>query len=133
MEASFECATVWLHYTPDVESVERQSSLPAPVDEAWQLVTDLESWFDADVEGEVALGEVVRIGGRRAVIERIDEGVRLTFRWLGEDPSRVDIELEPSGDETTVRIKETRIESAVTPVPEIGFATAGSTVGGSPR
>jgi hypothetical protein len=122
-----------LHYTPDMESVEREISLPASREEAWGIVTDLEQWFDQRVEGEVALGEVFRLGGRRAVIERFDAPERLTFRWLGEDPSRVDITLEPHGDGTLVRITETRIEPAVTPRPEIGFARRGSAVGGPLR
>jgi len=108
-------------YTRVVETVEREIALPASPDEAWSSVTDLGLWFGSDVDGEVALGEVVRIGERRAVIERVDEPQRLTFRWLGEDPSRVDITLEPNEGGTIVRVSETRIESAVSPTPRIGF------------
>jgi hypothetical protein len=104
-----------------MESVERAVTLPASPDEAWQLVRDLGAWFGPDVEGEVAPGGVVRVGGRRAIVERMDEPERLTFRWLDDDPSRVDITLEPDGDETIVHIEETRIEPAVTPKQEIGF------------
>jgi hypothetical protein len=104
-----------------MESVERTISLPTPPDEAWQLVVDLGQWFASDVTGHVALGEVPRIDGRRAVIERMDELSRLTFRWLGEDPSRVDITLSEAEDGTIVSVIETRIEAAVTPTPEIGF------------
>jgi uncharacterized protein YndB with AHSA1/START domain len=105
-----------------MESVERDILLPAPPDEAWRLVCDLGDWFASDITGEIALGEVVRTDGRRAVVERVDPPHRLTFRYLGEDPSRVDITLEGTPDGTLVRVTETRIEPAVTPKPEIGFA-----------
>jgi uncharacterized protein YndB with AHSA1/START domain len=104
-----------------VEAIEKQILLPVPPDEAWDLVADLGGWFGADVDGAVELGEIVRIGGRRAVIERVDEPSRLRFRWLGEDPSRVDITLDPKPDGTTVHVIERRIEPAVTPEPQIGF------------
>jgi uncharacterized protein YndB with AHSA1/START domain len=104
-----------------VESVKREITLPASPEEAWDFVTDLGAWFDGAVEGNLAPGEPVHIGERRAVIERLDEPSRLTFRWLGEDPSRVDITLEPTDDGTEIRVTETRIESAVTPTPQIGF------------
>jgi len=107
-----------------VEYVEREITLPGDPEAAWESVADLEGWFATEVEGEIALGEVVRIDGRRAVIERLDAPERLTFRWLGTDPSRVDIALEPdpaTPNGTVVHIEETRIEPAVTPTPEIGF------------
>jgi hypothetical protein len=104
-----------------VESVEREITLSAAPDEAWDRVIDLGDWFATEVSGEIALGEVVRIDGRRAVVERLDEPKRLTFRWLGPDPSRVDITLEELPNETLIRVTETRIEPAVTPTQEIGF------------
>jgi hypothetical protein len=107
-----------------MESVEREVTLPVGPAAAWEWVADLGDWFNAPIEGDVALGEVVRIGGRRAVVERVDEPQRLTLRWLGDDPSRVDITLEPDEDGTRVHIEETRIEPGVTPRPEIGFALA---------
>jgi hypothetical protein len=105
-----------------MESVEREITLPADPAGAWQTVIDLGAWFGGEVEGEIALGEVIRIGGRRAIIERIDEPRHLTFRYLDDDPSRVDIVLDPAPDGTRVHIEERRIEPAVTPRPEIGFA-----------
>ncbi len=104
-----------------MESVEREITLQTAPDEAWERVLDLGDWFASEVSGEIALGEVVRIDGRRAVIERLDEPQRLTFRWLGTDPSRVDIALEELPDETLIRVIETRIEPAVSPTQEIGF------------
>src|SRR5438067_9222543 len=75
------CATQRLHYnrnptvayTPDMETVEREVVLPAPPDDVWDLVTELGAWFGTEVEGDVEVGEVVRIGGRRALIERVNE------------------------------------------------------------
>ncbi len=107
-----------------MESVVREVTLPADAAGAWSMLSDLGGWFGAEVEGEVALGEVIRIDGRRAVVERMDEPRRLTFRYLDTDPSRVEITVEPIGDRSLVHIQETRIEPAVTPRPEIGFALA---------
>jgi len=115
------CNSVVALYTRPVERVERESTLPGPPDDAWGTIVDLEAWFASEVDGVVELGEVVRIDGRRAVVERIDVGRRLTFRWLGSDPSRVDITLGPEKRGTVVHIEETRIEAAVTPTQEIGF------------
>ena len=101
--------------------MEREITLPASPNDAWSFVTDLGAWFGSEVEGEVAPGEVIHIGDRRAVVERVDEPLRLTFRFIGTDPSRVEIRLEDEPDGTTVHVTETRIESAVTPTPQIGF------------
>jgi uncharacterized protein YndB with AHSA1/START domain len=106
--------------------------LDAPPDEVWDVVTSpeqLAEWFDADVDGDIAPGEVVRFTSedgsvRRALIERADEPRELAFRWLPsatEPPSRVDITIVPCGDGSVLRVTEWRFEAAISAEPRIGF------------
>ncbi|MGH2758851.1 MAG: SRPBCC domain-containing protein [Actinomycetota bacterium] len=111
--------------------VEREIVLPASPNDVWEELTDPErlgEWFGADVDGDVAEGELVRFttsdGERRAVVERADPPHRLTFRWLptiDEPPSRVEIVIDEASDGSVVRVVERRIAAAVSPEPEIGF------------
>jgi uncharacterized protein YndB with AHSA1/START domain len=120
-----------------VEEISREVVIDAPTDEVWDAVTDPErlgDWFGADVEGEVAEGQTVHFvtpdgSDRRAVIERVDEGCEITFRYLptDDDPSsRVVINIEPLGDGSIVRVTERRIEPAVSHRHEIGFRAMAS-------
>lgn len=123
-----------------MNQVVRETVLPAPADEVWELVSDPESlsdWFGAAIDGRIDVGEVVTFrhpdgSESRALIEIAEERRRLVFRWLpherGPDgrvrrreSSRVVIDLEPCTDGTLVRVTETRVGSAGTPLPEIGF------------
>jgi uncharacterized protein YndB with AHSA1/START domain len=115
-----------------MESVVREVFLDADPSEVWDAVTSpeqLEEWFGAEPQGEIAPGELVRFTTpdgveRRAVIERMDEPRELIFRWLptaDEPPSRVDITIDETADGSILRVVERRFEAAVTPVPQIGF------------
>ncbi|MEX2394026.1 MAG: SRPBCC domain-containing protein [Actinomycetota bacterium] len=115
-----------------MENVTKETFIDAPPDDVWDAITDpdeLSEWFGAAVDGEIAEGELVRFAwpdgaGRRAVIERIDEGRQLTFRWLGSDDdpaSRVDITVEPVDEGSVISITEWRIEPAVSHTRRIGF------------
>ena len=115
-----------------MEEISREVFIDAPSEDVWNAVTQadqLGAWFGADVDGEIAEGELVHFVSpdgtdRRAVIERVDEGRELTFRYLPTDeepPSRVNIDIEPLGDGSVVRVTERRIEPAVTHRQEIGF------------
>ncbi|HYZ93756.1 MAG TPA: SRPBCC domain-containing protein [Actinomycetota bacterium] len=104
--------------------VEREVILPATPAQVWEEFADPErlgEWFGAEVDGEIAEGEILRFDGERAVVERADPARRLTFRYLGDDTSRVDITIDEIPDGSIVRVVERRIESAVTPRPQIGF------------
>src|SRR5436309_10025769 len=46
-------ATAGLRIVRAMESVERETFLPAEPDEVWGSVSDLGGWFGADVEGDV--------------------------------------------------------------------------------
>jgi uncharacterized protein YndB with AHSA1/START domain len=112
-----------------VSEIEREVVLPASPGEVWEAVTDpdrLGEWFGADVDGEPEPGEVLRFKSpegeeRRALVERVEPSRRLTFRWLEEPPSRVDITIEEVPDGSVLRVVERRIEAAVTATPRIGF------------
>jgi uncharacterized protein YndB with AHSA1/START domain len=115
-----------------MDDVTREVVLDAPPDEVWDVVTSpeqLAEWFGADVDGEIAPGEVVRFTSpdgsvRRALIERMDEPRKLAFRWLPsatEAPSRVDITIDPAHDGSVLRVTEWRFDASSSGEPRIGF------------
>lgn len=123
-----------------MNSVDRDLVLPAAPEDVWEALTDPErlgEWFGADVSGELQTGEVTAFRmpdgtERRALVETVDPPRRLVFRWLpyerdasGElrerETSRVEIDCVPVSDGTRLRVVETRVEAAVTPIPRIGF------------
>lgn len=102
-----------------MEIIQRQITLPAPVDEVWGLLTDpdeLATWLGDEVALDAtsgATGHVVeRDGTRRAlVIDEVDPGRRLSWHWWPDDeqaavPSHVEITLVPDTHGTTVRVIE---------------------------
>lgn len=120
--------------------IERETLLPASPEEVWESLADparLSEWFGAGFEGAVVAGETLTVDfpddtQRRALVEIVEEPQRLVFRWLPfergadgrsrhRDSSRVAIHLEPIGEETVIRITETRVGSAGTPRPQLGF------------
>lgn len=123
-----------------MSEVDREAVLPAPPEEVWEQVADpdrLSEWFGADVEGDVVPGESLTFtfpdgSERRGLVEIAEPARRLVFRWLPpertadgrerrRESSRVAILLEPIGPDTLIRITETRVGSAGTPRPQIGF------------
>ena len=132
------CACIFEGMT--ASEIERESLLPAPPEEVWGSLADpdrLSQWFGADFDGAVEPGETLTVDfpdgtQRRALVEIVEEPHRLVFRWLPfergadgrsrhRDSSRVAIHLEPIGDDTVIRITETRVGSAGTPRPQLGF------------
>jgi uncharacterized protein YndB with AHSA1/START domain len=123
-----------------VSDVEKEMLLPASPDEVWESLSDAEhlsEWFGADIDGRVEPGEVLTFTEpdgteRRAIVEFAEPGQRLVFRYLPyertpdgrsrrRDSSRVAILVEPFDGQTIIRITETRVGSAGTPRPQIGF------------
>ena len=98
--------------------IERQVTLPAELEQAWELVTrpeDLAAWLGAEVHLDPtagATGAVVDHDGtaRQLVVEEVEAGRRLAWRWWRDDapdePSRVEITLVPTDGGTTVRVVE---------------------------
>jgi len=100
-----------------MQTVEREIMIPAPPEHVWPAVTrsdDLSAWFGADVEIDA------RPGGRgafrwpdgterQAVVEAVEPGRRLAFRWLP-------FQRTPEGEAVTV--PSTRVEITLDAVPE---------------
>jgi uncharacterized protein YndB with AHSA1/START domain len=98
-------------------AIQREVVFEAPLEEVWQALTRperLQEWFANDVELDVRPGGagVFRWddGSRRhAVVEDVEEGRRLAFRWSDEDgsESRVELELDEAAVGTRLTVTET--------------------------
>jgi uncharacterized protein YndB with AHSA1/START domain len=98
--------------------IERTVLLPAPPGEVWAALTEsdnLSRWFGGPVEleprpgGRVTVHEGHRI--RRGLVEEIDPGRRLSFRWLPDLGSiarrtRVEFVLQPKPEGTLLTVTE---------------------------
>lgn len=98
-------------------SAQSETVLPVQPEEAWEAITDpdhLKEWLGDDVRVELEPGGdiEVRTGDdeRSGFVEEVDAPRRFVFWWSdGEsDSTRVEIELEPEGDGTHVRVVESR-------------------------
>ena len=84
------------------DTVEREVDLPCAPDEAWEYIID-SAWLGDDgdmVAVPGAEGKVIDDGDERfLLVEEVEPAKRLVFRWasFGDPPSRVEIELAPSG------------------------------------
>jgi uncharacterized protein YndB with AHSA1/START domain len=92
-------------------------TVPASPYETWEALTDpdrLAEWLAEDTELDLSPGGdlSVRVDGeeRTGFVEEVEPARRLVFWWgpEGDDPTRVEIELEPDGDGTRVRVAESR-------------------------
>jgi uncharacterized protein YndB with AHSA1/START domain len=108
-----------------VVEVTKELVLPAPPEEVWEELTDperLEEWFATEVELDLEEGEGhfrwENGEERHAVVEEVEEGRRLGYRWTDEEgnESHVGIELEEADGGTRVVVTETA------PVAEWGTA-----------
>jgi uncharacterized protein YndB with AHSA1/START domain len=106
-----------------MESIERHVILPTDLETAWELLTrpdDLGAWLGAEVVLDPtpgAAGIVVDHDGTRRplVIDAVDTGRRLSWRWWSEDDleaSRVEIVLSPAPEGTRVAIVEHALPTA---------------------
>ncbi len=89
-------------------SVRREVVLPVPRERAWELLTDeaaLRDWLADDAELDPEPGGAVRADDREGVVEAVEPGRRLDFRWHdGDSASRVTwlLDEEPGGTRVTV-------------------------------
>jgi uncharacterized protein YndB with AHSA1/START domain len=87
--------------------VTREITLPARAEEVWRSLEQPE-WLGEDASIELRPDGEVRAGDRTGFVEEVEEPSRLVFWWSrdGEDATRVELELDPDGDETHVRVIE---------------------------
>ena len=97
------------------DAVTREVVLPAEVDEVWEAITDPErlgDWFGADVELDLQPGGRAVFHGddggvRRGVVEEVDPGHKLAYRWWPYD----------SNDPNPGAPQQTRVEFTIEAVP----------------
>ena len=86
----------------------REIVLPVPRERAWELVTEedeLREWLADEVEFEAEEGAPLRFDDREGVVERVEPGARIEFRW---ESSRVVWELEDHDQGTRFVVTEER-------------------------
>jgi uncharacterized protein YndB with AHSA1/START domain len=103
-----------------VTEVQRSMRFPLPAEDVWDAVCDpalLGEWFEGDAQVDLQPGGELVVGGaggvRRAVVDEVAPGRRLTFTWTGDDEqptSTVEIELEPRDDGCELRVREHLVE-----------------------
>jgi uncharacterized protein YndB with AHSA1/START domain len=87
----------------------REITLPATAEEVWRSL-DEPVWLGEDAAIELRPDGEVRAGDRTGFVEEVEEPRRLVFWWSApdEDASRVELELTEEGEETHVRVVESR-------------------------
>ncbi len=120
-----------------MDAVERHVTLPTDLEAAWELLTrpdDLAAWLGGEVVLDPtpgAAGALVDQDGtrRRLVVDEVDAGHRLTWRWWPEgddtDASRVEITLVPADGGTLVRVVEELLPAPSAPLRAEARAAAG--------
>jgi uncharacterized protein YndB with AHSA1/START domain len=101
--------------TDDHEAVERTIELDAPAERVWE---ELPALLGDDTRLVTEPGAPLRVDGpegdRLGVIEQVEPARRLTFWWTAvegdETPSFVEIDLEPCGVGTLLRVRESRVD-----------------------
>src|ERR1700753_2777872 len=83
---------------PPMPVVNREVVLPVDRERAWELITEpaeLEEWLGREVEFEAEVDAPVRVDEREGVVEEVQDGERIVFRWgdsrvewvLADDPA----------------------------------------------
>jgi len=102
--------------------VTREITLPLDRDDAWEEVADLEGWLAEEAEMDLRPGGDGRLrladgSERRAVVEDVREGERLSWWWFSDDPAdlgtHVELRLEDAVSGTRVIV----VESGYAPGP----------------
>jgi uncharacterized protein YndB with AHSA1/START domain len=87
----------------------REITLPAPAEEVWRSLAE-PAWLGEDAAIDLRPDGDVRAGDRTGFVEEVEAPSRLVFWWSapGEDATRVELELEADGEETHLRVVESR-------------------------
>jgi uncharacterized protein YndB with AHSA1/START domain len=100
-----------------IDETSSELTVPASAEETWDALTDperLAEWLAEDAELDLRPGGelAVRVDDERrsGFFEEVEPPRRLVFWWGpdGDEPTRVEIELEPDGEDTRVRVVESR-------------------------
>lgn len=103
------------------ETVTTERDLDADPADVWEAISEPEQlgqWLDADVDVDITEGSegTIRFGEEAepsiVLIETVDEGKRLIFRWATtvEAPTEVSIEIKPISTGTRIRVVERTIQ-----------------------
>lgn len=111
----------------DAQQVVRSVVLDADAGDVWRALTDdgeLSAWFGGDVVLDVRPGGGGRFqepdgGARRAVVEEVDDGARLVWRWWEEGAgataaSRVELTVEQVDGGTRLTVVEAPVAARPT-------------------
>ncbi len=92
-------------------SVVRKVVLPVSRERAWELLTEEpREWLADDAEIEAEPGGEIRADDREGVVEAVEPGRRLDFRWNdGDSGSRVTWVLDDAPGGTRVTVTERRL------------------------
>jgi uncharacterized protein YndB with AHSA1/START domain len=87
----------------------REIILPAPAEDVWRSLAE-PTWLGEDASIDLRPNGEVRAGDRTGFVEQAEEPSRLVFWWSkpGEDATRVELDLDEDGDETRLRVIESR-------------------------
>jgi uncharacterized protein YndB with AHSA1/START domain len=121
-------ATTGLH-PMSRDAVTRTAVLPAPIDDVWSSLTEpaeLDAWLGEVLDLELRAGGRVSVrqqdgSVRRGFVETVEPPLRLAIRWrriegagtsldVG-DASRVELRLEPLGEETRLTLVDEPVGS----------------------
>ena len=132
--------------TDITDRIERETSIAAPVERVWALLTEAEhlgAWFgDAGAEIDLRSGGAMALsweehGTVRVRVERVEPHRLFAYRWaskmdaeLEEGASTlVEFTLEPDGDGTLLRVVETGFAALDLPAGEQAKRADGNTEG----
>ena len=102
----------------DSPSIEREIELDASVEEVWAAMCEPDTWLADEGSLDIAVGGTGRLVDdgivRHAVVEAVETGRRLVYRWWSDDDegdaaSRVELTLVPSDGPTRLLVRETRV------------------------
>ena|SRR5919112_513867 len=87
----------------------REITLPAPAEDVWRSLSE-PAWLGEDAAIDLRPDGEVRAGVRTGFVEELEEPSRLVFWWSApdEDATRVELQLESDGEQTHVRVVESR-------------------------
>jgi uncharacterized protein YndB with AHSA1/START domain len=93
----------------DRMELNREITVPASADEVWRSL-DEPAWLGEDATIDLRPDGEVRAGDRTGFVEEAEEPRRLVFWWSrpDEEATRVELDLEERGEETVVRVVESR-------------------------